>query len=111
MGTIGSRIKKERKRAGMTQAELAKKIGICRATLAKYETGCIDPPSSMLEKIAFAIKCSTVSFLPGCPRFAEDNKTEAFSELTAAYQQLNSIGQAEAIKRIKELAQLPQYTD
>lgn len=36
-------------------------------------------------------------------------KAEAEDALIAAYQKLNGLGKAEAIKRIEELAQLPQY--
>lgn len=50
-----NRIKNARKRLGMTQNELAKKLGINRATLSKYETGQIDPTVSQLMKIADAL--------------------------------------------------------
>ena len=37
--TIGEKIKKLRNEAGMTQAELASKLGVRDAAVAKYETG------------------------------------------------------------------------
>lgn len=48
-------IKDARKKAGMTQNELAEKLGINRATLSKYENGQIDPTVSQLMKIADAL--------------------------------------------------------
>lgn len=48
-------IRNARKAAGMTQAQLALLIGVNRATLSRYESGDIDPPSSQLQKIAAAL--------------------------------------------------------
>lgn len=47
-----NRIKEARKYIGMTQNELAEKLGVNRATLSKYENGQIDPTVSQLAKIA-----------------------------------------------------------
>ena len=47
-----NRIRDVRKAAGMTQAQLAKSLGVNRATLSRYESGDIDPPSSQLQRIA-----------------------------------------------------------
>lgn len=45
-------IKDARKQRGMTQSELAEKLGVNRATLSKYENGQIDPTASQLMKIS-----------------------------------------------------------
>lgn len=113
MDTIGSRIKAERKRAGMTQAELAKKICMGKSTVQKYELNITSPSADMLYLLAEALKCSPANFFPKCPPLADCGRpTEKTpTEITEAYQSLNSEGKAEAIKRIKELAQLPQYTN
>lgn len=51
--TIGERIKKERKKKGLSQVELADKIGATKQTLYKYETGVItNIPSDKIEAIA-----------------------------------------------------------
>ena len=113
METIGSRIKAERNLAGMTQEETARNMDINRATLAKYESGAIDPPSSMLEKLAEVLKCSPAKFFPECPSLADYVRPieKTLDEITETCRRLNDKGLAEAIKRIKELVQLPQYTD
>lgn len=49
---IGNSIKNARKAAGLTQEELAKELGINRATISKYEKGMIEPSISQLNKIA-----------------------------------------------------------
>ena len=50
--TTGEKIKEARKTQGMTQVELAQKIGCSQANLAQYETGKRIPRPEMLEKIA-----------------------------------------------------------
>jgi transcriptional regulator with XRE-family HTH domain len=53
--TTGERIKKVRKQKGMTQKELADKLGITNNSLSRYEIGERQPPVDMLEKIANAL--------------------------------------------------------
>lgn len=48
-----------RKAAGMTQEQLASKIGVTRATLSRYENGTIDPPMSQIERIVNALEEAT----------------------------------------------------
>lgn len=43
-------IRELRKEKGMTQIELAGKLGIARATLANYETGNREPELEVFEK-------------------------------------------------------------
>lgn len=52
------RLKEYRKKNGYTQAELAKKIGITRETVAKYETLKIDPKLITLMKICSLLDVS-----------------------------------------------------
>ena len=56
-------IRDARKRKGITQDELAKKLGINRATLSRYETGAIDPPMSQVEKILDVLELSPANFI------------------------------------------------
>ncbi len=44
-------LKKLRIAAGVTQAELAKKVGVSQSLIAKIESGTIDPKISLVEKI------------------------------------------------------------
>lgn len=52
------RLAEVRKAAKVTQEELAKRLGINRATLSKYENGTINLNLSQLQKIADALGCS-----------------------------------------------------
>lgn len=47
-------IQKERKKAGMTQTELAQAVGVSQAAVAKWEKGSV-PTDAMMEKIKEAI--------------------------------------------------------
>lgn len=47
-----------RKAAGLTQAELAAKAGVCRTAVAAWESGKSYPPADRLPAIAAALSCT-----------------------------------------------------
>jgi transcriptional regulator with XRE-family HTH domain len=47
----------------MTQEDLAKKIGVKRAVISKYETGLISPSADTLQKIANVLNVSMADLL------------------------------------------------
>ncbi|MGM9593152.1 MAG: helix-turn-helix domain-containing protein [Candidatus Onthomonas sp.] len=49
---IGQKIKAARKSCGLTQKELADKIGKGFSTVQKYENGQVEPPTSVIAEIA-----------------------------------------------------------
>lgn len=53
--TTGQRIKEARKAAGMTQKDLAEKLGLAYQTLAQWENNLRNPKFETLEKIATAL--------------------------------------------------------
>ncbi len=53
---ISDGIRKARKALGITQEELAKTLGINRATVSKYESGAISPSIETIRQIALALK-------------------------------------------------------
>lgn len=137
--SLGSQIRAARKAAGLTQEALAGQIGVKRSVVSKYETGAIEPSVSQLRRIAEALGVSpgflqgeerrdaqllrsavlredfraaeqimglpdgTLRPLPFSP------ETPGFRALCAAYSALNEAGQEQAVQRLQELAQLPQY--
>lgn len=52
---IGYRIRNARKTAGMSQSELAERLGKNLRTVQKYESGEIEPALSVLDEIAAAL--------------------------------------------------------
>jgi SOS-response transcriptional repressor LexA len=62
---LGDRIKFARNKAGFTQVELAKKIGITYPTLNKYERNHRVPNSQILSRIAKELHCNPGWLLTG----------------------------------------------
>lgn len=58
---IGFRIKEKRLKLGLTQEELAKKIGIDQSDLSKIEKGTANPTIKMIKRIADSLN-SKISF-------------------------------------------------
>lgn len=59
---LGDLIKKERKKAGLTQAALAEKCGMYDSQIRKYESGINIPKLDTLHKIIQAIGISSEDF-------------------------------------------------
>lgn len=58
MITSGEQIKINRKKAGLTQEQLAKKIGLSLMTIRRYEKNERIVPNAVLQKVADALGCS-----------------------------------------------------
>lgn len=58
-----NKIRECRKRKGLSQEELANKIGVKRAVVSKYETGKISPRIDTVQKIARALDVSVDELL------------------------------------------------
>ena len=54
----GDRIKQVRLKAGITQAELAKRLGVTPQAISQYERGIKKPKIETLRKIATALNCN-----------------------------------------------------
>ena len=61
--TIPGRLVAARETAGLTQEQLASKIGVQRAVISKYETGAIEPSVSQLRKLADALDTTIAELL------------------------------------------------
>lgn len=62
---IGDNIKRLRKEAGVSQAELADKVGVTQGMLSRIECGTRVPPLMVCVDIAQALKCSIDSLVMG----------------------------------------------
>lgn len=124
---IGENIKKKRKEAGLTQHELSARLGVSPAMISQYESGARNPKRETLIKIANALDVTEqelLDFPDGSYRLymaydeAEPNETGPVvgtilvtqQNLLRQYNKLNTYGKSEAIKRIKELQYIPEYT-
>ena len=66
---VGELIKQQRTKAGLTQEELAVKLGIDRQYISKLESGKINMTLDYLDKIILILKCSPKQFFKGAPDF------------------------------------------
>lgn len=87
------RITSARKKAGLTQEQLASAIGVKRAVVSKYETGTIEPSISQLQKIAKALNVSLSYLLgiSGAPEFDTEALDLALLEYTSSRPELADI--------------------
>lgn len=77
---VGERIKKLREEKGISQTDLALKIGESKQTLYKYETGKItNIPSDKIEAIAIELGCSP-AYLMGWEYLEKEAELEARSK-------------------------------
>jgi transcriptional regulator with XRE-family HTH domain len=60
---IGARIKELRNRRGMSQLELARKLGMDQSLLSRYERGALRLHGSLLASLAKAFRTSTDEIL------------------------------------------------
>lgn len=61
--TVGQRIKEARKKAALTQKELAEKLGITYQTLAQWENDLRNPKLETLQRISAALEIPISTFL------------------------------------------------
>jgi transcriptional regulator with XRE-family HTH domain len=87
MRKVGMMIKIARKTRRITQSDLAKAIGVSNKSVSAYESGRIQPPLKMLEKIADSTEHDVEFFVGGYIEskiFAKLNEIEKlFKEIKA----------------------------
>lgn len=63
MTEVGKAIAEARKKAGMTQVELAKAIGVKQSQIANWESGWRNPKLEALMKISDALKIDVTDLI------------------------------------------------
>lgn len=123
---IGLNIKLYRKRAGLTQKQLAFKIGKTESSVRKYELGLVQVPTDVLDTIASALKTSPFALLGADKSDLEfesaglskevkalETASEAFGEtamsILISFSLLNAEGRKKAAEYISDLAEHPKY--
>ena len=113
--TIGQSIQQARKKAGLTQKQLAEKSGIATITLQQYERGVREPKLDTIAKIARAMGLYA-SDLVDAGQWKhvqageeDENFSAAENQLLHHFRTLNDNGQTVAVERVQELAQIPAY--
>jgi transcriptional regulator with XRE-family HTH domain len=62
--TVGERLRKARKRLGLTQQEMADKLDCTQPTIADWETGRVLPRTQDIRAVADAYKLEPEQLLP-----------------------------------------------
>ena len=84
MGNIGNNIRAFREAAHLTQDELAERAGVNRVTIAKYESGRIEPSSATLPRLAAALHISADALLGEDRELLSDEDREIWEAREAA---------------------------
>lgn len=81
--TLGQRIIQLRKAADLSQAQLAKKLGISQPALANYERDARDPPAAVLQGLCAACKANPMWLLVGIGNMHLQDMGEHFAKSVA----------------------------
>lgn len=84
--TIYERIKKRRKELGLSADQVAKALGVSRATVYRYESKDIEKiPFDSIQPLADILQCSA-DYLMGWDKASTEELTTKFAQLTAEQQ-------------------------
>ena len=125
------RMRTIRKAKNKTQEDLAKYLGVNRATVSKYESGVIEPSLTQISRIAAFLEVPQGDILgleafdtpaeyekrwaelTGTPHNVDPIKTiplvSAKEFIIRSFDLLNDRGQWIAVQRIEELTKIPDY--
>lgn len=110
--SIGTRIKEKRIAMGMTQKQLADKLGIKNTAIANYETGVSSPKESILFKLFEVLQCDANYLFQDDIKIDESKafaQTNKYENITALLDQLNPKGIDEAERHTKYLTTQEEY--
>ena len=127
--TVGQRIRYARKKMGMSQKDLADKLGISYVGVSQWENDKRKPKYETLQRIAHALNTSAMELMgreeadnPCCPNDSESQDEDDFiahpvpatladtiDRMIPHLYQLNTSGRMEAVKRVEELAEIPRF--
>ncbi len=83
---VGKIISQRRKNLGLTQAQLAEKIGVEQESLSRIEKGVTGMKFSRLENLSEALDCSVADFF----RNIDKSKDEGFNYIFEQVEKLNT---------------------
>lgn len=106
---IGKQLKERRKLIGLSQAELAQKIGLTFQQLQKYEKGVNRITAAKLLMLSRLLKVDLEYFYTGLPEeHLEELGITPFESTQANYDIADKIGTAETAKLLREYYKLPK---
>lgn len=118
---IGKLIKHARTKKNVTQAELAKRVGLATVTVRQYENGSREPNIETLRKIALALGVSIYSLVSfdDASSLVEENinenritygeNWEQYERIRIVLPDLNHKGAERAAQAVEDIAKIPEY--
>lgn len=116
--STGERIKNARTKAGLTQVQLAEKIGTTAQNISQYERNIRNPKIETVFRIAKALGCNIADLDPELAIMSPEllmfhdniaNYDEEKNEILTSFLMLNAEGRAKAVERMQELTEIPKY--
>jgi len=105
---IGNRIKNARNLRNVTLDDIAKKVGVAKSTIQRYENGKINTIKiPVVESIALALNVNP-SWVVGKSEEME-LPAQKIPKIIQYYEMLNEMGKHKATERVKELTEVPRY--
>ena len=126
--SIGEEIRRIRKELGLTQKELAAKIGLATGTIQQYELNKRSPSLNQIIKIADVLDIPILEFFPSANNeltryiyeqgFCESQDelrdlgycfSKSENEIVIKFKKLNDEGQQKVVEYADDLTKIPQY--
>lgn len=115
---FGERVKTERERLGLSQAELAKRMNISQQAVAKYEKIVEQPKLATISKIAEALEIPIATLVMDWGLFSSSEivtgwklGNNAEERLIKCFQYLNDKGKEKLLDYALDLTKITEYTD
>jgi transcriptional regulator with XRE-family HTH domain len=110
---VASAIRSLRQRHGMSQRQLALRMGVPRTYVSKIENEKATPTLSSLERLAQALEVSVYNLLQMCGRSREDEIRELLSdgflaELAEFTSQLNAMQLSSIVAQVRDIVAHPR---
>ena len=109
--SFAGRLRQAREQAGLTQQDLAKKLGVTKSAIGNYENGVSSPKWDILIKI-FDVLHVDPNFLYQDDfsfRSEPSSLTPQQQTLLASFDQLNNEGQDKAVEYVEDLVMTGRY--
>ena len=105
--TVAGNIKRFREDMGLTQGDLADKLGVARSTVTQWENGWSSPRMGMVQKLAGVFRVTTSDIVADNETLADSDPD--FDRLARNYRALGPEGRAALVATSDALAErLPQ---
>lgn len=107
---IGKRIHNARTLKKYTLDEVAKKIGVAKSTIQRYENGKITKIKlPVIDSIANALAVNPAWLVGKSDEMEIHTPINSSNKILQYYNKLNELGKQEATKRVEELTYIPMY--